>query len=179
MMKRIWMVCVLVVLAALGTGCKPSQSRAADSRVKDEPIGLTIEVLNYTDIPLGTVYVNGVWAGNMSSHNGGNSIAGSISVPAKWRSDLTVEVEWRDDVLYAKDPNGLYKATVPVESYGIKYGGTLWVAFFPGNKVRVIPSAYTPDHPDFPGGLKYPQDVCIADAACAAKFYPERIARKA
>ncbi|MGH1510454.1 hypothetical protein [Ralstonia solanacearum] len=65
MTKRIWMVCALVVLAAFGTGCKPSQSRAADSRVKEESIGLTIEVLNYTDIPLGTVYVNGVWAGNM------------------------------------------------------------------------------------------------------------------
>ncbi|CBJ39801.1 exported protein of unknown function (plasmid) [Ralstonia solanacearum CMR15] len=174
--NRIGMACVLVLFAVLGTGCKPSQSQAADGGSKDEPIGLTIEVLNYTDIPIGIVYVNGVWAGNMASHKGGNSIAGSISVPAKWRPDLTVEVEWQDDLLYAKDRDGLYKATVPVESYGIKYGGTLWVAFFPGSKVRVIPSAYTPDHSDFPGGLKYPQDVCMADAACAAEFYPERIA---
>ncbi|MHC6054768.1 DUF3304 domain-containing protein [Ralstonia solanacearum] len=176
MTKRIWMVCVLVVLAALGTGCKPSQSQAAKADAEEE-LGLKVQVLNYTDIPLGVVYVNGVWVGNMSSHSGGTSLAGAIGVPAKWRPGLTVEVEWQDDLLYAKDRDGLYKAQVSVESYDIKYDGYLWLAFFPGNKVRAIPSSTSPGFPGFPDGLKYPIDVCMADAACAAKFYPERIAR--
>ncbi|MDB0508090.1 DUF3304 domain-containing protein [Ralstonia solanacearum] len=175
MTKRIWMVCVLVVLAALGTGCKPSQSQAAKADAEDE-LGLSVRVLNYTDIPLGVVYVNGIWVGNTSSHSGGHSIAGAIGVPQKWHPGLTVEVEWQDDLLYEKDPNGLYKAQVPVEPYDMKYGGFLWLAFFPDNKVRAIPSSTSPGFPGFPDGLEYPFDVCMADAACATKFYPERVA---
>ncbi|MEF3061235.1 DUF3304 domain-containing protein [Ralstonia solanacearum] len=177
MMKRIWMVCVLVVLAALGTGCKPSQSQAAKADAEDE-LGLSVRVLNYTDIPLGVVYVNGVWAGNMSSHSGGTSLAGAIGVPAKWRPGLIVEVEWRDDLLYDKDPNGLYKAQVPVEPYDIKYDGFLWLAFVPGGQIKAIASGYGPGNPNFPADWKFPMDVCMADAACAAKFYPDRVARK-
>ncbi len=176
MTKRIWMACVLVVLAALGSGCKPSQSQAAKADAEEE-LGLKVQVLNYTDIPLGVVYVNGVWAGNMSSHSGGTSLAGAIGVPAKWRPGLTVEVEWRDDLLYDKDPNGLYKAQVPVEPYDIKYDGFLWLAFFPGGRIKAIASGYGPGNPNFPADWKFPFDACMADAACAAKFYPERIAR--
>ncbi|WP_231409938.1 DUF3304 domain-containing protein [Ralstonia solanacearum] len=177
MMKRIWMVCVLVVLAALGTGCKPSQSQAAKADAEDE-LGLKVQVLNYTDIPLGVVYVNGVWVGAMSSHAGGTKLAGAIGLPAEWRPGLTVEVEWQDDLLYAKDRDGLYKAQVPVEPYPEGEPASLWLAFFPDNKIRAIASRYTPRHPNFPDGLKFPIDVCMADAACAAKFYPERVARK-
>ncbi|MGH1510830.1 DUF3304 domain-containing protein [Ralstonia solanacearum] len=176
MTKRIWMVCVLVVFAALGTGCKPSQSQAGKADAEEE-LGLTVQVLNYTDIPFGVVYVNGVWAGAMSSHAGGTKIAGAIGLPAKWHPGLTVEVEWRDDLLYEKDPNGLYKAQVPVESYAEAHPSTLWLAFMPGNQIKAIPSSWSPGFPGFPSDLKFPFDVCMADAACATKFYPERIAR--
>lgn len=164
----------LALCALLCAGCKPSQSQTAKADEDDE-LGLTVQVLNYTDIPFGVVYVNGVWAGNMSSHAGGTSITGSIGVPAKWRPDLTVEVEWRDDLLYDKDPNGLYKAQVPVERYPDGDPASLWLAFLPDHKIRAIASRYTPNHPNFPANLKFPFDACMADAACATEFYPERI----
>ncbi len=176
MKKRTWIAIALALCAVLCTGCKPSQSQTAKAGA-EEDLGLKVQVLNYTDIPLGVVYVNGVWAGAMSSHRGGTKIAGAIGLPAKWRPGLTVEVEWQDDLLYAKDRDGLYKAQVPVEPYDIKYDGFLWLAFFPGNKVRAIPSNTSPGFPGFPDGLKYPAEVCRSDPRCAAEFYPERVPR--
>ncbi|MGA3891526.1 DUF3304 domain-containing protein [Ralstonia nicotianae] len=172
MTKRIWSGIVMALCMALCTGCKPSQMQAAKASEEKE-IGLKVQVLNYMDEGLGVVYVNGVWAGSMSSHAGGHSIAGAIGLPAKWHPGLTVEVEWRDNPLWEKDPNGLYKTQVQVEPYDIKYDGYLWLAFFPGNKVRALPSSTSPGFHGFPDGLKYPAVVCQADPACAAEFYPE------
>ncbi|AXV83354.1 DUF3304 domain-containing protein [Ralstonia solanacearum] len=172
MMKRTWAAIALALCAVLCTGCKPSQTQTA--KASEEELGLKVQVLNYMDEGLGVVYVNGVWAGSMSSHAGGTSIAGAVGLPAKWYPGLTVEVEWRDNKLWEKDPNGLYKAQVPVEPYPEGEPASLWLAFFPGNKIRAIASRYTPRHPNFPDSLKFPFDVCMADAACAAKFYPDR-----
>lgn len=156
----------IMLFAWLCVGCQPSQSQTTS---KDERIGLQIRVLNYMDQPLGVVYVNGVWAGAMASHAGGNSMAGTIGLPAKWKRDLTVEVEWQDDALYQADRNRLYRATVPVEPYDEGKVAMLWLAFFPGNKIKAIPSGTSPGFPGFPGGLQLPEDVCQADPACAAK----------
>ena len=168
--KRIHLWLGVLVFVLLSTGCKPSHPEPTNAEADDE-LGLSVQVLNYMDEGLGVVYVDGVWAGGMSSHAGGTKIAGSIGLPAKWRPGLTVEVEWRDTPLWEKDPNALYKATIPVERYDTIHSGFLWLAFFPGNKVRAIPSSTSPGFPGFPDGLKYPADVCQADPACAAKFY--------
>lgn len=101
MTKRIWSGIVMALCMALCTGCKPSQMQAAKASEEKE-IGLKVQVLNYMDEGLGVVYVNGVWAGSMSSHAGGHSIAGAIGLPAKWHPGLTVEVEWRDNTLWEK-----------------------------------------------------------------------------
>ncbi|AXV94645.1 DUF3304 domain-containing protein [Ralstonia nicotianae] len=176
MKKHSWVAIALAFCVLVCAGCKPSQSPSqAAKTAEEEDLGLKVQVLNYTDIPLGVVYVNGVWAGNMSSHAGGTSIAGAVGVPAKWRPGLTVEVEWQDDLLYAKDPNGLYKRQIPVEQYGVIHDGFLWLAFLPGDQVRAIPSNTSPGFPGFPDSLKYPFDACMAEPACAAKFYPERV----
>jgi len=168
---HLWLAMLMFVL--LSTGCKPSHSEPANAGADDE-LGLSVQVLNYMDEGIGVVYVNGEWAGSMSSHAGGNSIAGSVGLPAKWRPGLTVEVEWQDDALYAKDPNGLYKATVPVERYDTIHSGFLWLAFFPGKKIRAIPSGTSPGFPGFPDGLRNPFDLCMRDAKCSAKYYPNR-----
>ncbi|QKL53499.1 DUF3304 domain-containing protein [Ralstonia solanacearum] len=158
----------IVLFVLLGAGCKPSQSETTS---QEDELGLQVRVLNYMDEGLGVVYVNGVWAGAMGSHAGGTSIAGSIGLPAKWHPGLTVKVEWRDNVLYQKDHDALYKAQVPVEPYETGDPAMLWLAFLPDNKIRAIASRYTPLNPKFPGGLKFPEDLCKADPACAAKFY--------
>ncbi|MGE0983810.1 DUF3304 domain-containing protein [Ralstonia pseudosolanacearum] len=170
MKKQIWMGLAIALFVLLGAGCKPSQSETTS---QGDELGLQVRVLNYMDEGLGVVYVNGVWTGSTSSHAGGFSVAGSIGLPAKWHPGLTVEVQWRDNTLYQKDHDALYKAQVPVERYdaAVDYPAVLWLAFLADGKIRAIASSYGPKNPKFPADLKYPEDVCKADPACAAKFY--------
>ncbi|MBU9581117.1 DUF3304 domain-containing protein [Ralstonia mannitolilytica] len=170
MKARTW---AALLLALLALGCKPSQQ--AQAAPQDEDLGLQVQILNYTDEGLGVVYVNGVWAGSMRNHAGGTSVAGSVGLPAKWHPGLTVEVQWQDDTLYKQDHDALHKMQVSVEPYETGEPATLWLAFMPSNKIRAIASRYTPHNPKFPGGLKFPYDVCMADPACAARFYPQRV----
>lgn len=138
---------------------------------EDEGWGLKLSILNYTDMPIGVVYVNGVWAGGMARHAGGGSFAGSIGLPAKWRPGMKVTVEWQDDALYFKDRNALYKADVEVEPYTGDYLSFLWVAFFPDGKVKLFPSMYGPGRPLSPQPLRLtPGEACALDETCAKKF---------
>lgn len=174
MKVRALIALVLVLLATLGAGCKPAQPVTAVR--EDEELGLEVRVLNYTDEGLGVVYVNGVWVGSERRHAGGFGVAGAIGVPAKWHPGLTVEVEWQDDTLYRKDQDATAKANVPVEPYDTQndHPSELWLAFMPGNKIKAIASSYGPGHEKFPADWKYPEDACMAEAACAIKFYSNR-----
>ncbi len=138
---------------------------------EDEGWGLKLSILNYTDMPLGVVYVNGVWAGGMGSWGGGTSFAGSVGVPTKWRPGMTMTVEWRDDALYQKDKNALHKAEIEVEPYTGERPSFLWIAFFPDGKIRLFPSNYAPGFPQSPEPLRLtPGDVCAQNEACAKKY---------
>ncbi|WP_253281395.1 DUF3304 domain-containing protein [Cupriavidus sp. HPC(L)] len=138
---------------------------------EDEGWGLKLSILNYTDMPLGVVYVNGVWAGGMGSWGGGTSFAGSAGVPTKWRPGMTMTVEWQDDALYQKDKDALHKAEVEVEPYTGERPSFLWVAFFPDGKIRLFPSSYAPGFPQSPPPLRLtPGDVCAQSEACAKKY---------
>ncbi len=89
---------------------------------------------------------------------------------------MTVEVEWQDDTLYRKDHDALYGEQVRIEPYDLKNDrpSDLWLAFLPDNKIKAIASSYGPGHSKFPADWKFPFDVCVADTACAVKFYPRR-----
>ena len=138
---------------------------------QDSEIGLSVSILNYTDQPLGVVYVNDSWAGGMLIHGGGNSFAGSVSLPRKWRPGLTVRVDWRDDALYQKDQEALYSAMVPVAPYTGNSPSILYVAFFPDQKIKAFPTSFSPGHPEFPEGLQRPDILCKAAPVCKAKFF--------
>ena len=138
---------------------------------QDSEIGLSVSILNYTDQPLGVVYVNDNWAGGMLIHGGGNSFAGSASLPRKWRPGLTVRVDWQDDTLYQKDRNALHSAVVPVSPYTGNYPSILFVAFFPNQEIKVFPSSMGPGHPEFPEGLQRPETLCKANPICKEKFF--------
>jgi hypothetical protein len=138
---------------------------------KDEGLGLIVSILNYSDDHIGLVYVNDSWAGGMPYHRGGNKFAGSVGLPSKWRTGLTVTVHWQDDELYQKDRNGLHVAEVSIEPYTGNFPSILFLAFFPDGKIKAYPSSYFPQHPDFPDGLDRPDDMCKADPVCKAKFF--------
>lgn len=154
---------LFAVLALVVFKKEPSQ--------QDSEIGLSVSILNYTDQPLGVVYVNDSWAGGMLIHGGGNSFAGSANLPRKWRPGLTVRVNWRDDALYQKDRNALHSAVVPVSPYTGNYPSILFVAFFPNQEIKVFPSSMGPGHPEFPEGLQRPETLCKANPICKEKFF--------
>ncbi|WP_174902066.1 DUF3304 domain-containing protein [Burkholderia pseudomultivorans] len=164
-----------VFLAAFvaGAGC----SRATDQAVtqtgttaeeiarpgdEDAGIGLKLNALNYTDVPIGTFYVDGTWGGNVPARIGsaGGGITCCVSVPQKWRPGLTVKVEWRNDEMYKRNPDAVASRVVPIEQYGSFSDGYLWIVFFPGDRIKAYVSPWLPGAPAFPEGLQVPNKAC-------------------
>lgn len=144
--------------------CK-RQEVSAEQLVPNE-IGLSLSGLNYTDMPIGAMYVNGSWGGGIQAYNNGNSSAGSVALPYPWRPGTKVTVKWSDDVLYERDKNTLYSVDVEVPPYSMIYSGYLWVAFFPDGEVKVYASGYYPGHANFPAGMLTPADTCKRTVGC-------------
>lgn len=141
-----------------------SREPLAPPPVKEDTAGLGVGLLNYSDIPVGNTYVNGEWAGGVRSHGGGGGttpIAG-IELPKRWRPGLTFELDWSDDVLYAKDPKAQYHRVVAVDPYKpIDFSqGFLWIAFFPNGVIKTVVSDYEPGWPGFPNDWEQPRNEC-------------------
>ncbi|WP_423381117.1 DUF3304 domain-containing protein [Burkholderia sp. LMG 32019] len=153
-----------VFLAALatGAGCSRATDDVAPPGGKDAGIGLKLSALNYTDVPIGTYSVDGTWGGNVAARIGsaGGSITCCVSVPEKWRPGLTVEVEWRNDEMYKRNPDALASRVVPIEQYGSFSHGYLWIVFFPGDGIKAYASPWLPGAPAFPEGLQVPSEAC-------------------
>ncbi|AEQ95506.1 lipoprotein, putative [Xanthomonas oryzae pv. oryzicola BLS256] len=164
-LKRALSICgVLLMLAGCGAGnsSAPSSAQAQET----DTVGLSLFGLNYTDVPIGIFYVNGVWGGNSTPYAAGLSTAGSIGLPAKWHPGIKVKVQWRDDLLYDQDKDALTTAEVEVPRYGKIYSGYLLVAFLPGRKVKVYASGVGPGHKDAPDGLENPGEFCLKQPGC-------------
>lgn len=144
--------------------CQSSETDVAQT--VPEELGLSLSGLNYTDMPIGSIYVNGSWGGGVQSYNNGNGSAGSVALPYPWRPGTKVTVKWSDDLLYGRDKDALYAVDVEVPPYPMIHSGYLWVAFFPGRKVKVYASGYYPGHINFPDGLLTPAETCKRDPEC-------------
>lgn len=125
---------------------------------------LNVSLLNYTDVNIGPVYVNGDWAGSMGKHLGaqGDGTGGAV-IPAKWRPSYRLKISWSDDELYKKDPDQLYTRMVPMEPYGLHDGGILWVVFSPHGVIKLYASSYGPGNPHWPGRKMSPGSQCLLD----------------
>jgi len=162
----------ILCVGALTAGCDV-KNKPSPAEVARESIGLQVEGLNYSNIPIGVFYVNDQWAGNVGTYAGGRSTATAIGLPAIWHPGLEVTVKWRNDLLYAKEPEGLYTTVVEVPRYTGFQGGYFWVAFLPGDQIKVYASQYAPGHPQFPNPeLINPRQYCLMRPACRDKFYP-------
>jgi Protein of unknown function (DUF3304) len=162
---------VLLAASTIGMGCSratdeeaspPVAATAAQPGNTDAEIGLKLSALNYTDVPIGTFYVDGAWGGNVPSRIGsaGGGIMCCVSVPQKWRPGLTVTIEWRNDAMYRRNPDAVASRIVPVEPYGSFSDGYLWIVFFPGDKIKVYASPWLPGAREFPEGLQAPDEAC-------------------
>lgn len=159
--KTIKRLCAVVLAGALLGLTACSKAEAPKASVEDETLGGAIGVLNYTDIPIGSVYVNGEWAGGMVPHAGGTKWIGSASVPKHWDPNFKVTVKWSDDELYEKDKKALYEKQVPVEKYPPKGGSYFYVAFFPNHEVKVYLTNWLPGWEGDPYHLEDPTNACL------------------
>ncbi|SIO06451.1 Protein of unknown function [Burkholderia sp. GAS332] len=128
----------------------------------DDSMGLKLNGLNYTEVPIGDFYVDGTWGAAIRSRRGswGSKIICCVSLPKKWHSGLTVGVQWQDDNLYRKDPNAMESRVVPVEPYEPFVDGFLWVLFFPDGKIKAYASPWGPGSAKFPDGWQQPGEAC-------------------
>jgi hypothetical protein len=170
--KRLWLIGT-VVLCLLAAGCKPKEQ--TPSSQEGNEIGLTVMGLNYSGIPIGVFFVNDQWAGNAQTYAGGRSIATSIGVPKIWHPGLKVTIKWQNDELYKKDHDAMVTTEVPIPKYEPFLGGSFYVAFLPGDQIKVFASPVSPGHPDFPDpDLINPQDYCLIRPECHDEYYPGR-----
>ncbi|NKF95691.1 hypothetical protein GO290_02788 [Ralstonia solanacearum] len=179
--KTLKRVCAVVLAGALLglAACSKAEAPKAAAVEEDEMLGGAIGVLNYTDIPIGSVYVNGEWAGGMVPHAGGTKWIGSASVPKHWDPNFKVTIKWSDDELYEKDKTALYTKEVPVEKYPPKGGSYFYVAFFPNHEVKVYLTDWLPGWERGPYHLEDPTNACLKRKApkeretCYAPEYRE------
>ncbi|RBK57276.1 DUF3304 domain-containing protein [Xanthomonas oryzae] len=164
-LKRALSICGLMLMLA-GCGAGNSSAPSSAQAQETDTVGLSLFGLNYTDVPIGIFYVNGVWGGNCNPYAAGLSTAGSIGLPDKWHPGIKVKVQWRDDLLYDQDKDALTTAEVEVPRYGKIYSGYLLVAFLPGRKVKVYASGVGPGHKDAPDGLENPGEFCLKQPGC-------------
>ncbi|MFD1559961.1 DUF3304 domain-containing protein [Paraburkholderia silviterrae] len=163
--KSAWRLVVFLALLLGVVACSRGTASSTDQEEKqaaDDTLGLKLNALNYTDVPIGTFYVNGTWGGAVPGRlgSGGGSILCCVSLPSKWHPGLTVDLEWRDDNLYEKDPKGMAFRVVPVEKYDNLLDGYLWMLFFPDGKIKAYASEWMPGFPGFPEGLQAPDEAC-------------------
>ncbi|KVH58353.1 hypothetical protein WS89_19560 [Burkholderia sp. MSMB1072] len=150
------------------TDVSPAESSAAGASsvasavAASGTLGLKLNALNYTDVPIGTFYVDGTWGGTVPARigSGGGAIICCVALPKQWHPGLTVNLQWRDDDLYRKDPKALASRVVPVERYDTFSDGFLWVLFFPHDRIKVYASQWMPGYRGFPENLQAPDEAC-------------------
>lgn len=120
-----------------------------------------MRLLNYTDDNLGSTYVNDEWVGGMGRHLGGTSTAGGAGVPQKWRKDFKLRVSWQTDDMHDKKVRTV--RMVPIEPYKESDGDSLWVAFLPGDVIKLYVSGYFPGNSSFPAKIDMPFIQCWKD----------------
>ncbi|KVV59961.1 hypothetical protein WK90_10590 [Burkholderia cepacia] len=134
----------------------------ASAPAEPDTLGLKLNALNYTDVPIGAFYVDGTWGGAVPARvgSGGGAIICCVALPKQWHPGLTVNLQWRDDNLYRKDPKALASRVVPVERYDAFSDGFLWVLFFPHDRIKVYASQWMPGYRGFPENLQAPAEAC-------------------
>ncbi|MGW8393953.1 DUF3304 domain-containing protein [Pseudoduganella sp. HUAS MS19] len=107
--------------------------------------GASVGIVNHTAKYIHSASVNGAGGANMSPWGAGAAEVCCAAVPRKWYPGMQVVVRW--DM-----PEGgmhIYKEkVVEVEQY--EEGGSIYLHFFPDDKVRVVVSRYygsSPKHP--------------------------------
>ncbi|CAJ0807431.1 hypothetical protein LMG19083_04562 [Ralstonia psammae] len=160
-MKRLCAVVLAGALLGLAA-CSKAEAPKAAAADEDDTLGGYVLILNYTDIPIGYVSVDGRYAGVMVA-NSGDAGTGrtSIDVPRQWDPNFKVKIQWSDDELYEKDKNALYTKEVPIEKYPPEDASFFYVAFYPNHEVKLYLTRYGPGAANDPYHLEDPKQACL------------------
>lgn len=148
------------LLAFALTGCDVATRNEQDDAFS--PSGLS--AYNYSNEGIQEFYLDGAWGSGVGIGGGGGAVC-CVSVPKKWRPDLTVTLEWRrSDCGKGVDENGwsncrndpanptrIIKRTIPIEPYD--RAENVQVMFLPNDEIRIYVSGLSPSHPEHPSGL--------------------------
>lgn len=166
--KTLKRICAAVLAGTLLGLAACSKAEAPKSiAAEDDSLGGSVGIINYSDSPIGVVYVNGQWAGGMVANAGGTSWTPGISVPKQWDPNFKVTVKWSDDELYEKDKNALYSKEVPLEKYPPQDASFVYVTFYPNHEVKVYLTRFGPGAENDPYHLEDPKQACLKRKAPA------------
>ncbi len=128
---------------------------------EEEKTGVSVIGVNHTDIDIIEVSPTGGRGGIVSAYPHGTSgNVCCITIPTKWRPDLTATIAWQNASIAKLDSSGnrvlidgkailieqLRKSkTVPIPKY--ESAEDLWIHFFPNDEVKLVVSKYSPGHP--------------------------------
>lgn len=115
-----------------------SASRAADATDSIGAVGY-----NHTGTTIAQFLVSGAGGGSFIHAHQRGGTACCVSIPKKWHSGLTVEVEWTADL------KSFRRKSVSVPQYDDR-AGQMAVHFLRNGDVRVFVTSLGLGHPDYP-----------------------------
>ena len=110
----------------------------------DDRMGLDVVGFNHTDHDIGDFNVNDAGGAYEGKHEGGKATC-CISLPAKYRPGMTVQVTWSG--LEVGTPQ---TRTVVVPPYGPHDTGEFDVHFLRNGEIKVFVTIYMTWHPNYP-----------------------------
>jgi Protein of unknown function (DUF3304) len=128
---------------------------------EEETTGVSMIGANHTGTHIVEVSTTGGRSGMMTvlAHGTSGNIC-CVTIPAKWRPDLTATISWQNESTSQKDAKGdevlndgkpiltaspRKSKTVPIPKYDS--AEDLYVHFFPNDEVKLVVSKYGPGHP--------------------------------
>lgn len=138
-----------------------------------------------SDYRISDFYVDKYYGGAVGESGGGGAIVCCIMLPKKWHPGLKADVRWElRHIIRPSDAAtpeteeavGFYHAQVPVESY--TKPGDFYIHFFPGGRVRIVVSEFTPTAKQHPiqGDDALASQTATAGSLVKSLFTAEEIA---
>ncbi|MGF6775423.1 DUF3304 domain-containing protein [Paraburkholderia sp. GAS334] len=138
-MYRLLKILACVVILVLSTALLVHRNAEAD-----DTMGLDVVGYNHTDHSIGSFSVNSQGSSFLARHEQGG-FACCVSLPAKYKFDMTVTVTWTDE--YDEHPQSRVVAVPP---YTPEDGGMFAVHFLRDGQIKVFVTMLGPRHPNYP-----------------------------
>ncbi|WP_139167104.1 DUF3304 domain-containing protein [Chromobacterium sphagni] len=124
--------------------------QGCEEKKESSSVDSPMQIFNYTDHVITSVWINGEWAGrSRTNENGGTTCC--VSIPATYRLGITMIVNWERNACtssnkecyekYGKKdldfPQVKLQKTITLPPYDTKEVSELQIAFLPNDEVRV------------------------------------------